>query len=250
MNEPSTQNPAGSPDHKSFGFWATLGILLGIIILWMILQVATELLCGLAANSMAPGIASTPASGFTSISLSAIYILPGFIALSLVFVFCKIKNPSIPEYLALRRLKFTKYIPWVLIFALFAVALDRFCHGTGRLLGPEILYQAVGSGRYQPLLFTAVLLAAPVVEEVLFRGFAYRGLASTRFGPTPAIFITSLIWALIHAFQYDAVLLALIFVAGIVLGIVRMRLKSVYPTIVMHSVMNLIAMVQITWAVS
>ncbi len=230
---------------KVYGFYATLGILLGIIALWMLLQILIETLF----LWLFSGAADHPPAGRASLLLALVYIVPGMLVLYLVAVLSKRKNPSIPEYLALRRMKFTRYVLWVVAFGALAVAMDWFCHLTGRLLGSEVLYQAVAGGRYRPLLFTAVLFAAPVIEEVIFRGFAYRGLSNTKYGPAPAILITSLIWALIHAFVYDAVLIAMIFCAGIVLGIARMRLKSIYPTIVMHSAMNLIALVQITYVI-
>ena len=53
-----------------------------------------------------------------------------------------------------------------------------------------------------PLLILAVVVAAPVREEVLFRGFLFKGIAASRWGPIAAILISSTIWALIHV-QYD-----------------------------------------------
>jgi membrane protease YdiL (CAAX protease family) len=53
-----------------------------------------------------------------------------------------------------------------------------------------------------------------------------------------------LIWAAVHH-QYDLYGIATIFVIGLLLGTARMKTDSVYPGIVMHALMNLIATIQV-----
>jgi uncharacterized protein len=48
------------------------------------------------------------------------------------------------------------------------------------------------------LHFAAVVIAAPLMEEILFRGFLYRGLSESRLGVIGTIILTSLIWTLMH----------------------------------------------------
>jgi CAAX protease family protein len=82
-----------------------------------------------------------------------------------------------------------------------------------------------------------VVVLGPLYEELLFRGFLYRGLAKSRLGVTGAIFVTSLLWAVLH---YDRhwVGVALVFAMGIVYGWVRHRTDSVALPIAIHMYFN------------
>jgi hypothetical protein len=88
------------------------------------------------------------------------------------------------------------------------------------------------------------VIAAPVSEEIFFRGFLFYGIQSTRLGPKGAIFLSSLIWAPLHL-QYDTYNLAAVMVLGLLLGIARWKGKSVYIPIVMHALMNFVAAMEV-----
>ena len=79
---------------------------------------------------------------------------------------------------------------------------------------------------------------APFMEELFFRGFLYPVLAR-RVGGTIAVFLTAFIFAFIHVFEYKAwgpVLI--IFLVGLVLTVVRARMKSVGASFIVHSIYN------------
>jgi len=101
-------------------------------------------------------------------------------------------------------------------------------------------YQTAGS---LPLLWIVICVVAPIAEELLFRGFFYKGLSRSRLGVAGAIIVTSLCWAIIHL-QYDIFIIATIFVHGLVLGTARAKTRSVVPAILMHVAINLVAMIQ------
>jgi membrane protease YdiL (CAAX protease family) len=81
------------------------------------------------------------------------------------------------------------------------------------------------------------------MEEVLFRGFLFEGVLHSRLGAGGAVGFTSLVWALTHV-QYDAYDIATIFVSGLLLGYVRLKTGSLYATIFLHGLMNLVAMLE------
>jgi membrane protease YdiL (CAAX protease family) len=97
-----------------------------------------------------------------------------------------------------------------------------------------------------PLLWLAVVVGAPVGEEIFFRGFLFAGLAKSRLGGTGAIVLSSLAWAVIHV-QYDPFDMAYIFLLGLVIGAFRLKTNSLWPPILMHALVNLIAMIQTAW---
>jgi len=91
-------------------------------------------------------------------------------------------------------------------------------------------------------LLLAIVVLAPVGEEIAFRGFLYRGWA--RPGREPlAIAVISLVWAAMHI-QYDWLGMAQIFVLGLLLGWFRWASGSTTLTILMHVLVNFEAMIE------
>jgi uncharacterized protein len=79
---------------------------------------------------------------------------------------------------------------------------------------------------------------APFMEELFFRGFLYPVLAR-RLGVSGGVVLTAFTFAFIHVFEYKAwgpVLV--IFLVGIVLTLVRAKMKSVGASFIVHSIYN------------
>ncbi|MFB3917864.1 MAG: lysostaphin resistance A-like protein [Terriglobales bacterium] len=79
------------------------------------------------------------------------------------------------------------------------------------------------------------ITAAPLVEELFFRGFLYPVLAR-RLGIAPGVVVTSILFAFIHQSQLGHAWgpLLLLFIVGLVLTIVRARTDSVAPGFLIH----------------
>jgi membrane protease YdiL (CAAX protease family) len=92
-------------------------------------------------------------------------------------------------------------------------------------------------------LWFAIVVVAPIGEEILFRGFMFRGFVHAPRDVIPSIMIISLIWSLLHS-QYDWFTIAEIFAVGVLLGWVRWRTGSTTLTILLHMLYNLVAL---TW---
>ena len=81
-------------------------------------------------------------------------------------------------------------------------------------------------------------------EEALFRGFLYKGIESSRAGPVGAIVVSTILFAVIHL-QYDWYGIVGVGVMGLYLGVVRYRCSSVSLTMILHSLANLVASVEV-----
>ncbi len=90
--------------------------------------------------------------------------------------------------------------------------------------------------------FLAVAVAAPIGEEMLFRGFALTTL-SRRFGANWGLVLSALLFAAPHT--YSPIGLSVIFLMGLFLGHVYRVGGSLWTVILIHAVNN---GVQILWA--
>jgi membrane protease YdiL (CAAX protease family) len=95
------------------------------------------------------------------------------------------------------------------------------------------------------LLVMAVVVLTPIGEEIMFRGFLFRGWLRGPRDVWPVIVVTSLLWALIHV-QYDWYVTGQIFAFGLMLGWIRWATGSTVLTILLHGLINLEGMVE-TW---
>jgi uncharacterized protein len=87
------------------------------------------------------------------------------------------------------------------------------------------------------ILFVALCVAAPIMEEFVFRGFIFRGWSESFLGPSATIVLTAAIWAACHT-QYDWWGRSWVFLAGLALGHLRRRSNSTWLTVIVHSGMN------------
>ena len=86
----------------------------------------------------------------------------------------------------------------------------------------------------------SVVIIAPVAEEFLFRGFLYSQLKRTKLGAWGAVGLSSFLWTIIH-FQYELLILFVLFIFGIFLGYIRMAYRSLSLPIILHAINNAFA---------
>ena len=104
------------------------------------------------------------------------------------------------------------------------------------------LYQGSKAEGSLALMLVGVVLAAPLAEELLVRGFLFRGWANSRLGSTGAILLTSAVWTSLHI-QYGWLGLSAVFCMGLLFGWIRQRSGSTTTTIILHVAQN-------AWAVA
>ena len=86
----------------------------------------------------------------------------------------------------------------------------------------------------------SVIIIAPIAEEFLFRGFLFSQLKRTQLGGWGAVTLSSFLWTIIH-FQYESLILLVLFIFGIFLGYVRMAYNSLSLPIILHAINNTFA---------
>jgi membrane protease YdiL (CAAX protease family) len=96
------------------------------------------------------------------------------------------------------------------------------------------MFEQIRSVPLQLAFLVAAAIAAPIGEEVFFRGLLYNGLKK-RWGVTAGVIVSGICFGLIHL---APVAVLIIIPMGFVLAIVYERTKSLWITILMHAVNN------------
>lgn len=106
------------------------------------------------------------------------------------------------------------------------------------------LYVSARAAGMQPLvwLMFELVIAAPVMEEMIFRGFLYRGWAKAPRGVVPAILVISALFALVHI-QYNWFGVFAAFSSGLVYGWARWWSGSTLLAVLLHVLTNLWALI-------
>jgi uncharacterized protein len=190
----------------------------------------------------------TVASNGTVISLSVMMGLPAVLAV--LWLAIRATGTPFTDYLALRGTSWRHLLMGVGGLVVLVVAWDLLGRVLGRDATPGFMVDVLRSAQADGavwLLVTAFAGAAPVTEELMVRGFLYRGWSESRLGPAGAIVLSSLVWTAMHAQYYDWFLFSEVMSIGFLLGYMRYRSGSTWLTIIMHVVNNFAATVQSIW---
>lgn len=112
-------------------------------------------------------------------------------------------------------------------------------------LEEQVAVKQIKSILNNPLLFTfstfSVVVLAPFIEEVLFRGFLQSTLLHF-FSQKKAIVLSSLIFALFHFSASQGInnlnILLSLFLLALILGLLKEKQGTLYPSMALHSLFN------------
>ncbi len=124
--------------------------------------------------------------------------------------------------------------------AVVIVVGDALTLALGRELVPPFQLQIHRSAQAEGALISlwlSLIVVAPIGEELLFRGFLFRGFVREPRDALPGILAISLIWSLLHI-QYDWFGASLVFAIGMLLGYVRLYSGSTTLVILLHMLLN------------
>ena len=168
----------------------------------------------------------------------------------LLCVIIKLKKKAIiSDYLATHKISIRQVLYWSLAALIFTLSIDSLTYLQGRPVVVEFMTSVYTSTSQLWLLYLALIITAPLFEELFFRGFLLTGLSQSRLGNTGAVIVTSLAWSVIHL-QYDLYGVFTIFITGLLLGVARVKTGSVVTPILMHAIMNGIALIETAIVVS
>lgn len=232
---------------KPWGFWATLGFSAIIFAVFCAIQLLVMIALTSLAKIQHPELnlevyaKSLSSNGFY---LAISEVVSGLICVPLTLLFTKLrKNISVKDYIGFRWPLKKEWVKWLLILGAFLLLSDAVTLLLHQPIVPPFMIDVYKTASFMPGFLFAIIVVAPVLEEVFIRGFLFQGIRYSRLGPIGAIGITSLFWAALHV-QYDVYAVTTLFAFGLLLGIVRIKTNSIYLLMVMHSFVSLVATVE------
>jgi len=225
---------------RIWGYWATLGWALLAFIVSQCVAIALLLWLRVA------DVETLLANPFDGVTVTLFLLIANPIMIAVIALAVRCARAPLAEYLALvwppRR---EIIVGIVALVAVIAIG-DALLLLSGRDLVTSFQTQsyatAAAEGWLVPMAAAAIILA-PAGEEVMFRGFLFRGWARSERSAWPAIVVISVLWAVLHV-QYDWAGMLQIFIVGLFLGWIRWRSGSALLTFVLHALFNLEATVE------
>lgn len=220
---------------KIWGYWATLG--------WAVLAflagqfVGFGLLLWLRAGTW-DTILQTP---FDGVVVTLFLFISNPVTVAVLALAVWLRRASQTDYFALRRPQAREVtLGIVCLIGLIALS-DATLYASGRDLVTTFQlqsYTTAAAEGWLPAMLVGAIVIAPAGEEIMFRGFLFRGWARSERAAWPAIVAISLVWAGLHL-QYDWTGVLQIFVVGLFLGWMRLRSGSTLLTFLLHALFNL-----------
>lgn len=238
---------AGQVSWTPWGFWATVGLGLLVLVVYGIVAVLAAV----------PFVGDMGEANVASASVEELMqnpalliatTLPSAIAgiLLILLIATRRKGVSWTQYLAIHRPTVKELFIWLVIAAVVVALLGVIGMLLDQPAVPDWWLSVFGESSTRLLLVLTVVVVAPLFEELLFRGLLFTGWTQSKLGVTGTILLTTVLWTALHA-QYQAFDLAQVFVLGIFLGVARHRSGSLVVPVAMHAFVNMLACLQVAY---
>ena len=233
------------PKHRPlFSCFSVLTLIIGMVIAFFISQllgvyVAGKLLLPVTSTSSAGDIFFLGSSDGTVVSVSIIISWLLLTALSVLIV--RLKGANVRRYLALTPFSLAVGIGLIGLLLLFMIGSEALTYLLDKspLDFVDPLYESVSSVW---LLVIAMVIIAPIYEELVFRGILWSAIAEQR-GALVASGVTSIIFAVIHL-QYGLYEISTIVILALLFCYARIKSGSLLLPILLHMLNNGAAMWQ------
>ena len=166
-------------------------------------------------------------------------LLGGSGVLSFAFFRCSLQR------LGIRRFP-VKFTPWIILVAIIQIAVSTLwvilcTYFVGEIEKQEFVEGFLTSSPYERWAFTFVIIVwAPIVEEVLMRGFLWEAIKRSS---TEKIVISGVLFGMLHIDNMYSVLPLCVF--GCLLGVLRERSGSLWAPMLAHFLNNSIVLINI-----
>ncbi|MGV7220926.1 MAG: CPBP family intramembrane glutamic endopeptidase [Nitrospinales bacterium] len=231
-----------------WGLWATIGFSIIIVAVYFLSAILVAAVMTFIEMSHNPNLnpveygAVLAASGFY---LSLIWVVSALMCTGFIILFSELRaGITVKQYLGLTSARPMDFIGWTGITLILIGALTVLSFTIE--VQENFMVEIYSSAENKILFMVGIVLAAPIFEELLFRGFLFEGIRDSKLGAVGAVLATSLLWASIHT-QYEILGISYIIIFGIILGIAKIKTRSIYLVIFMHALNNFISVAEVAY---
>jgi membrane protease YdiL (CAAX protease family) len=221
-------------EQQAWGRWATLG--LGIVALMSGQRAALVALTWWYGAS----IAHMPDFSGDGVAVSIVIFVSTPVQLALLWLMAQRPGGNAADYLAFNLPSRSEVLFGVGVTVALIVVGNLVSWLFGRFIVTNFqldIYRTAAAAGWLPLLWLAVVVATPIGEESLFRGFLFRGWLRNPRDAWPVILLTAFLWSIVHV-QYDWFVIAQVFCFGVLLGWLRWASGSAILTMLLHALIN------------
>lgn len=233
-----------------WAFWPTVGFSIIILLAGITIQMIFFLFVLLTEYSIAVSdidqFINNLASNGLYFSISSLLFAPVTIGLTILFTWIR-KGFKVKEYLFLNKIGFKRIFKWCLISIFLSLSFDTFSYLLKQPIIPEYFLNILKSSYPPPLLWVAFLIASPLSNEILFRGFIFKGIQYSKLGNMGAIIFPAFISGTIYYFGCGFYWGAFAFLFGLFLGYSVLKTNSILTPILMQVIDNLILLIKFTF---
>ena len=164
-------------------------------------------------------------------------IISNLLTVAAILLIVLIKGQGFKDYLAFHEVRLRTLFKWMGILVAFLIVTDLAAEMLRIDLGGDSMTELFKTTHPAWLFWIAAVLAAPLFEEVLFRGLLFRGFQASFLGTGGTIVLTALLWAAMHL-QYNLYGMGFIAAVGMLFGTARARTGSLIVPMALHAALN------------
>ena len=164
-------------------------------------------------------------------------IVSNLLSVAAILLIVLIKGQPFKDYLAFHTVQLTTLFKWLGILAGFVFLTELAAAWFKVDYGTDSMLELVRTTHPAWLFWIAAILAAPLFEEVMFRGLLFRGFQASFLGTGGTVVLTAILWAAMHL-QYNLYGMGFIAAVGILFGIARARTGSLLVPMTLHAALN------------
>jgi membrane protease YdiL (CAAX protease family) len=216
-----------APSRLRWGAWSTLAWLVAVILVGAGMEMLTEMVLGKA-----------------EVATEIVNAVGKLTTIGVLFVAAYFSRRPVAHYLGLVRPR-PGHLGAIVVVGVVGLATGPLIWSVlSPALGHPISRATTGIGLTATLIgWARAGFLAPITEELLCRGFLYRGFAESRLGAPGAIVLTAALFTSFHLPEFDGnsvwyLDVLRITVIGLLFAWLRERTGSIVPTWIIHTLNN------------
>jgi membrane protease YdiL (CAAX protease family) len=180
----------------------------------------------------------------TSAGIAGMYLTQVAVLLPFLLWAAHFRTQHLKETLAFRPFAVRKLALWLAVLVGFVVIETSV---TAALEVPAAEFMEAISGSRSLGLGLVIVLLAPFVEEMIFRGYLFKAWRYSRLGLSGTLILTSLLFVALHWGQYHWIHVVFLFSLSVILGLAREYTGSLWVPIILHGANNLLPAVVVVY---